>query len=220
MLDHKNMETNKQQGDKVDMITMDVPLFIRMLEYAKEDAKTDMDLHSATERALKLTKTKGNLSMECYDTIVGGSKKQETTEMEASDAGAFEAPMSFLKRDLYKPKQDVNEVTGVDGSYDVSFSSGRKDPLAIGGEKTIGARESTIKKTKSFPMLGGPGAKFVTINPKCKKFPYCNQGDPKAIKISEDKELNESIKNISKKYGIPLKEVEKMVINEIKQIFI
>ncbi len=34
-----------------DKLTLDVPLFIRLLEYAKEDAKTDMDLHTATEKA-------------------------------------------------------------------------------------------------------------------------------------------------------------------------
>lgn len=213
------------KNNPIDMITMDVPLFIRMLEYAKEDAKTDMDLHSATERALELTKSKGNLSMECYNTIIGGSKKEETNEMDSGSSGSFEAPMNFLKKDLYKPKvkeQDIDEVTGGGdaGSYDVSFSTSGKNPLSIGGQKTIGKRANTIEKIKSFPKFGGPDAKFVTINPKCKKFPYCNQGDPKAIKLSEDKEISESINEISKKYRIPTKELEQMIINEIKQIFI
>ena len=51
-----------------DTITMSAPLFIRMLEYAKEDAKTDMDLHKATERALTM---KGSLDMDQYDAIIG-----------------------------------------------------------------------------------------------------------------------------------------------------
>ncbi|MFA6089737.1 MAG: hypothetical protein WC755_07795 [Candidatus Woesearchaeota archaeon] len=219
------METNKV--DKIDVITMDVPLFIRMLEYAKEDAKTDMDLHSATERALELTKEKGNLSMECYNTIVGGLKKEETNEMDSGSSGSYEAPMIILKKDLYKPKtkeQDIDEVTaGVDGSFDVPLfggTKGRSNPLSIGGEKTIGARVNKIEHTKSFPKFGGPDGKFVTINDKCKKFPYCNQGDPNAIRISEDKELSESIKLVSKKYGISSKELKNVVINEIKQIFI
>ena len=49
-----------------DMITMDVPLFIRMLEWAKEDAETDMQLHSAVEKILKLNKS---LSMSNYNEI-------------------------------------------------------------------------------------------------------------------------------------------------------
>lgn len=49
-----------------DIISMDVPLFIRMLEWAKEDAQTDMQLHSAVEKILHLNKT---LSMAEYNEI-------------------------------------------------------------------------------------------------------------------------------------------------------
>ena len=56
-----------------DKITMDVPLFIRMLEYAREDAKTDMDLHKVTENALALSETGKTLTMAQYDEIINGS---------------------------------------------------------------------------------------------------------------------------------------------------
>ena len=56
-----------------DKITMDVPLFIRMLEYAREDAKTDMDLHKVTENALALSETGKTLTMDQYDEIIGSS---------------------------------------------------------------------------------------------------------------------------------------------------
>ena len=56
-----------------DKITMDIPLFIRMLEYAREDAKTDMDLHKVTENALALSETGKTLTMDQYDEIIGGS---------------------------------------------------------------------------------------------------------------------------------------------------
>jgi hypothetical protein len=216
----------EESKNPIDMIVMDVPLFIRMLEYAKEDAKTDMDLHSATERILEIQRNTQKLSMDNYNAIVG-SKKEETNEMDSGASGSFEAPMNFLKKDLYNPKtkeQDIDEVTsGVDGSFDVPLfggTKGRKNPLSIGGEKTISGRAHTIEKTKSFPKFGGPDAKFVTINPKCKKFPYCNQGQKDAIRISENKDITESIDMVSKKYGIPAKELEQIVINEIKQIFI
>jgi hypothetical protein len=52
----------------MDKITMDVPLFIRLLEFAREDAKDDMELHTLTENALKLgDKT---LTMQDYQEIV------------------------------------------------------------------------------------------------------------------------------------------------------
>ena len=55
-----------------DIISMDVPLFLRILEYAKEDAKTDMDLHDVTEKATTLSSTKNILTMSDYNNIVGG----------------------------------------------------------------------------------------------------------------------------------------------------
>jgi len=60
-------EDNNQQ----DEITMDVPLLIRLLEYAREDAKTDMDLHNVAEQLIKLS-GQGCLSMQQYEQIVGG----------------------------------------------------------------------------------------------------------------------------------------------------
>ena len=57
-----------------DIIKMDVPLLIRLLEYAREDAKTDMDLHNVTERLIEFSKDGDVLSMEEYDAIVGEQK--------------------------------------------------------------------------------------------------------------------------------------------------
>jgi hypothetical protein len=53
-----------------DKITLDVPLFIRLLEYAREDAKTDMDLHNVAEKAIELSSTGNTLTMTDYDKIV------------------------------------------------------------------------------------------------------------------------------------------------------
>jgi hypothetical protein len=60
-----------------DKLILDIPLFIRLLEYAKEDAKTDVDLHTATENALALSETGKTLTMDDYDTIVKQDELQE-----------------------------------------------------------------------------------------------------------------------------------------------
>lgn len=62
------------EADEVDTVTLDIPLLIRLFEYAREDAKTDMDLHSATERLIELGKEHGTLSMDQYEAIVGTQK--------------------------------------------------------------------------------------------------------------------------------------------------
>ena len=60
----------EEQQDAIDIVTLDVPLFIRMLEYAKEDAADDMDLHDLATKTIALSKQRGILSMEDYDTLI------------------------------------------------------------------------------------------------------------------------------------------------------
>ena len=166
-------------------------------------------------------------------------KKIETKESMGADAsGSFSGPAfggTILKKDLYKlhntKKYNMNEEevefkeatdASSSGSYDTPFlgktSKGRKNPLKIDGEKSI--KQSRAVKDKNFPKWGGPDSVFVKVKDKCKKFPYCNQGDINSIELLEIEELNESISEISKELGVPYKEIEKIVLNEIKQIFI
>jgi hypothetical protein len=70
-----------KEEDAVDTITMDIPLFIRMLEYAREDAKEDMDLHDVTEKAITLGKERGILQMDDYNEIVGTTESTPIQEM-------------------------------------------------------------------------------------------------------------------------------------------
>jgi len=65
----KEKKQVKEEADKADTVTMDIPLLIRVLEYAREDAKTDMDLHKVVENLIKM-RDGGTLSMAEYDEIV------------------------------------------------------------------------------------------------------------------------------------------------------
>jgi len=58
------------EQDVIDTVTLDVPLFIRLLEYAKEEAADDMDLHELATKTIALSKQRGILSMEDYDTLI------------------------------------------------------------------------------------------------------------------------------------------------------
>jgi len=64
----------------IDAIMMDVPLFIRMLEYAREDASNDMDLHNLAEKAIAMSAEGEVLSMDNYEDLVGGEAEAETEE--------------------------------------------------------------------------------------------------------------------------------------------
>jgi hypothetical protein len=60
-----------------DKVTLDIPLFIRLIEYAREDAKTDMDLHNVAEKAIAASETGKTLTMADYDGLVAGSSEDQ-----------------------------------------------------------------------------------------------------------------------------------------------
>jgi hypothetical protein len=64
------------QFNPSDKITVDVPLFIRLLEYAREDAKTDVDLHRVAENAIALSETGKTLTIADYDAVVKNEAKE------------------------------------------------------------------------------------------------------------------------------------------------
>jgi hypothetical protein len=71
-----------EQFNPSDKVTLDIPLFIRLLEYAREDAKTDMDLHSVAEKAVAASETGKTLTMSDYEALVAGnSEDQEMNEL-------------------------------------------------------------------------------------------------------------------------------------------
>lgn len=59
----------------MDIIKLDVPLFIRLLELAREDVKQDADLHDIAEIVIKLSQP-GPVTMEDYNKIVAFMNKQ------------------------------------------------------------------------------------------------------------------------------------------------
>jgi hypothetical protein len=162
-----------------------------------------------------------------------GETKEQTT---ASSSGSFEGPVFsdvVMKKDIHKfhnsnlkeQQEEMGEATDASssGGYDVPLfgttPKGRKNPLKIDGPDSI--YKGRAVKDKKFPKWGGPGGVFVKVKEKCKKFPYCNQGNTGALEfIKEDEEIVQAITETSKKYGIPYEQMEKIVLNEISKIFI
>jgi hypothetical protein len=164
-------------------------------------------------------------------------KAEEVKETGADSSGSFEGSAfggdgDVIKRKISKipnfepNEQELGEVTdsSSSGAFDVpafgkTTKGGRRDPLKIDGPDSI--YKGRAVKDKNFPKWGGPDSVFVKVKEKCKKFPYCNQGNTGAIEyVNEDKEIQQIINEISKTYGLPRKQVENIVLNEIKDIFI
>ena len=58
-----------------DVVKLDVPLFIRLIELAREDIKQDADLHDVAEAVIRLSQ-EGVATMADYDGIVDFMKQQ------------------------------------------------------------------------------------------------------------------------------------------------
>jgi len=150
------------------------------------------------------------------ETLISQMEKGINVEKEhTSDISiATEIAMDHIYEDLHyydkledmesKPhKEEAKEATTASssGPYDAPFGGPKKDPLKLSNPDTV-YKELRSVKDKNFPKYGGPGGKFVKIKNKCKTFPYCNQGDIKALEFFENNLVNEAIKNISKRYKL------------------
>lgn len=68
MKNFKDLRKNLSEGVQgIDAISISIPLFIRCMEYAREDAKSDLDLHLAMERMLLVAKSKGSRPLDSND---------------------------------------------------------------------------------------------------------------------------------------------------------
>lgn len=65
-----NFINKESENDAVDIIAVDVPLLIRIMELSREDIKSDEMLHKVAQEIINLSKTKDFLSMEDYANIV------------------------------------------------------------------------------------------------------------------------------------------------------
>lgn len=115
--------------ENTDVISLDVPLLIRVMEYAKEDAKDDQDLHFAAEKMIELS-AKGTLTMDDYEAIFGTKepkapvKKESDTIDQAIDTlleqGGSRYAWMIDKDVLFNPAHEDKSAVGVVGPRNAS----------------------------------------------------------------------------------------------------
>ena len=142
---------------------------------------------------------------ELYDFLNSFRRSEDTKKEESKEAtgsgggvGAFEGPL-FSKKET---KEATSSGAGV-GAYD---APGFED-VKMRGNNPKG-RGSSFKKTQL------PGGKFVQVKKKCKRFPYCNQGDINALNLSENEDMQIAIQNISRKYGLTEDKIIEIILKE------
>lgn len=94
-------DTVRESVDKKDTVTFDIPLLIRVLEFAREDLRTDIDLHKMVERLINI-RGKGTLTMNQYGRIV----KEDVSELNDEEHSIIDACISELNETYFGPRGD------------------------------------------------------------------------------------------------------------------
>jgi len=152
--------------------------------------------------------------------------KEESKEaMGASSAGGYSMPLfSTTKGDIVKGVKTVREQAefdlGIDDGEVTKAETKEATSSSSSGQynqPSIWAKSMNKKDFRGYSKSQIPGGKFVQVKKKCKKFPYCNQGDIKSLKIFENKSVQNAIDSVSSSYGIDKNYISEIVFQEIRQ---
>jgi hypothetical protein len=149
-------EVNEEEAeakDAVDTVTMDIPLFIRMLEFAREDAKGDVDLHDVAEKAIEINKSKETLSMQDYEDIIPVIDEPMDEVKSSTNSTLAEKIMAKLK-----PTPIKEEVSDLDtmAKYITKYANPDEVEKEIGKYKLAGFQalsepiKSSLRKDMDF----------------------------------------------------------------------
>ena len=129
--------------------------------------------------------------------------KTETDEATSSGAaGQYSQPLFSEPKEKKIKKVETKEATGTSSAG--QYSTPKMWAKTMNKKDWRGASKTRI-----------PGGKFVQVKKKCKKFPYCNQGDIKALNIFENETLKRVIENVSKKYQVEDYVIKNIIAYEI-----
>lgn len=84
---NKNTPANKPETDHV---SFDIPLLIRLFELAREDVKTDADLHVVVEKIISM-QGKGILTMDDYEEIAAANRGPDSGQQPNTDNAELES---------------------------------------------------------------------------------------------------------------------------------
>ncbi len=221
------VDKNKKRGESVIQLKKELKLQLNLgikveMEHTKDKViAKEIAMDHLWEDPKYYSKLK---KIETKETLIRGKFHHSNSPKKTSK---IEKPIVKLS---YQNKKENKEATA-------SSSAGPYVGKALFSEEKVEAKEATTsasvgsystpsflaKSTNKKDWAGKsdkrkymPGSKFVSIKKRCKKFPYCNQGDIKALKIYENEQIKKIISNISKKLNINENTVKSILEYEIE----
>ena len=139
-----------------DTVQMGIPLFIRLLEYARESVKDDAELHSITERLTEICMNGNVATMDDYDKIID---KSEDESLDPSTEGLRnDTPSAVIinmknidqANALTKALNAFKKKSNVGGDVEMFITVSDDKPESCGGighDVTIGDIVHSIHKS-------------------------------------------------------------------------
>ena len=180
---------------------------IRYKDMVKEDGEMEEKWSEKYKKSIDCSHPKG-FSQKAH--CQGKKKKTEATEATGSgSSGGYEAPLFGEEKDTEKFEAPV---AFADSEFLRKSNEGTKkiESTEATGSGSVGAYATPAawaKSTKAKDWRGKsktqiPGGAFVSVKKKCKKFPYCNQGDIKALNFYQNESVRDAIKSVSEKFNL------------------
>ena len=149
------------------------------------------------------------LSLFAKDDVARSEYKKPKAKEVAEEEEYCDACDRVKSKCVCPKKVEANEMTDSSsvGAYDANSF---QDKNMKGN--TLKGQGRSWKKTQI------PGGGFVSINKKCKTFPYCDQGNSKdkPVKVSSTPSaMFEAIKNVSLKTGLTEEQIKNILINHL-----
>jgi hypothetical protein len=140
-----------EAANPADKVTMDVPLMIRLFEYAREDAQTDMDLHDVSERLIELSGEGRVLTMQDYDAIVGQTTEQMVSELGADGSALGSVAAAKSQQAALSTKPDPVNPNGKAPAAPSAGAPAAKttSPTTQPGEELIPDEQDALDKIKA-----------------------------------------------------------------------
>lgn len=141
--------------DRKDTITFDIPLLIRVLEFAREDLKTDVLLHKMVERLISI-RGRGTLTMDQYGKII---KEEAEALGESLDADIIsEISSETLQRYKDKAMKSADELASK-GQYEKSNNRLLNHMKATGKQidKTTAGIKKSLNREETVVEVAPPG---------------------------------------------------------------
>jgi len=115
-INSKEYVSNRKQSksNPIDTITMDVPLFIRMMEFAREDAKSDLDLHDVAEKAISLSNSGKTLTMSDYEAMFGDMLNEDDWMQADDESDMAKSQLKSIQSNVSKLMSMIDDEEQLD----------------------------------------------------------------------------------------------------------